>query len=196
MKRKLLRITAIAAVVVLALSVAAAGAADIEGDQVFVGDTTIAAGDTVKGNVTHTGGFLIVLGTIEGDIDSSGTSTVAVLNRGTVKGNIDKSGPGIDAGGFFLSVRVAGQSLVEGDISEQGNGFVTILSSSTVKGNILEQDDGSIQVDSSTVEGNIEEQDAGDVDLGRSLVKGNICERGTGSIRDFGFNTVDGNLAC
>ena len=67
MKFKKLLLMAVASLAVW--QVATGSAADIEGDQFYVGDATIAFGDTVNGNVAIIDGTLTVRGTVEGNID-------------------------------------------------------------------------------------------------------------------------------
>jgi hypothetical protein len=145
-------------------------AADIPGGQVFYGDTTIEAGDTVKGSITVVDGTLTVYGTVEKNIAQIGSGSIYVT-------------------GYF------GAGLVNGNIREEGEGYVYV-SESVVGGNISEFDEGVAYVEASLVEGNVsgEGNDVGGVVISASLVLGNASETGNGSMYVRDDSTVDGNL--
>ena len=193
---------------VAALVAGPVGAMDYEGDQNFVGNKDILAGDTVKGNVTIRNGTLTVWGTVEGNITQWGSGGVIVDGadgEGLVKGNIKERDDD--------SVDVYNGGIVEGNIDERGsgeesgdvnlfggedvNGFCIDGEESLVKGNIFERGTGDVFVGCSTVEGNIEERDVGNVDLENfGFVKGNVCERGDGEVEVDNTSTIDGNIDC
>lgn len=189
---------------------APAKAASTEGDRVYVGDTTIEAGDVVNGNVTVKRGDLIVEGEVNGDARQVGRGGVEVRG-GVVRGSIRESGAGMVRVGFW-----------DGTGSGTGNdGIGECVTDGRVFGNIDERgpgadyngvdelgqplvvyDIGVIVECGGSVMGNVDERAGGDVtvvDPG-SRVGGDVRESGQGDLLGliFGEPTmplVDGN-AC
>jgi len=175
--RKILAISLTLAFGLTALAAVPVMAEDFEGDQSYIGNTTIGADDTVKGNVTITNGKLTVLGTIEGNVLQLGSNGVVVDGDGIVEGNIAERGNG--------SVSTSGESLVKGNVSER---------SETV--DPFGHDDVTIG-GKSLVEGNVSEKDAGDVTVTKdAFVKCNVKERGPGNCDAVVKSSVDGNVRC
>ena len=195
--RKILAISLTLAFGLTALAAVPVMAEDFEGDQSYIGNTTIGADDTVKGNVTITNGKLTVLGTIERNVLQMGSNGVVVDGDGIVEGNIDEK-----SGGW---VTVKDKGIVEGNIAERGNGSISTSGESLVKGNVSERsetvdpfghDDVTIG-GKSLVEGNVSEKDAGDVTVTKdAFVKCNVKERGPGNCDAVVKSSVDGNVRC
>ncbi len=202
-----LTVVAVASMLIAMMGVPAA-AFDYEGDQFFVGDMTIAAGDTVKGNVTIKNGTLLVYGIVEGDVLQKGKGDVEVLAGGLVMGSIDERGPGrvyleFDEGGTVEgsiyergrgSVEVYTNSLVKGDIVERGSGDVRVANNSVVEGSIYENSGGLVLVDAfdvpSLVKGDVYESGPGGLHIFNSTVEGSLTERGSGVVPGYVFGVV------
>lgn len=143
-------------------------------DIVYMGDTTIAADETIEDNIRIVDGTLTILGTVEGNIRQSGAGSV-VVDGGLVTGNIDEDGDG--------DIVITAEGEVTGNITERGFGDILIEEDGLLTGNAAERGFGGIRLESgATVEGNLDESGPGDVVLIDSLLEGNLIERGPGAI--------------
>jgi cytoskeletal protein CcmA (bactofilin family) len=143
----------------------------------LVGDCLITG--HVNGNIKISNGTLIVDGSVDGNIEHSGSGGVTVGLGGSVDGNIKEKGAG--------SVIVSGT--VNGKIEEEDDGGVLIAGPGHAKGDVIEKGPGDVEVHG-LVDGNVEESESGSV-VGTGIVKGNVKESGPGGIAP-GL-TVNGN---
>lgn len=174
---------------ILGSMVCPAAANVIVGNQHFVGDTTIAAGDTVLGNVTIRRGTLTVEGTVEGNIVQLGAGDVLVgscdfFSFGIVRGSIYELG----SGDVFICF-----GSVEGDVNERGSGSV-FGNTGSIIGNVSESFEGEVLVTMTYIEGDIVERGPGDVEFSDDQLEGNIHESGDGDATAVGFATVFGDV--
>lgn len=143
-------------------------------DIVYMGDTTIAADETIDEDVRIVGGTLTVLGTVEGNIRQFGAGDI-VVDGGVVEGDIDEDGDG--------GIVITAEGEVRGNATERGFGDILIEEDGLLTGNATERSDGDIRLEfGATVEGDAVESGMGAVTLIDSLLEGNIVERGPGAI--------------
>ena len=110
---------------------------DVAGDLDLSGSCTIGATVIVSGSVAIKHGALVVLGTIDGSVNQSGSGGVAVRLQGLVMGDINEANAG--------AVRFEGGTAT-GSVTESGQGAVILETGSTVEGSVAEGGRGNVRI--------------------------------------------------
>jgi hypothetical protein len=121
------------------------------------GNCTIGPTVVVSGSVAIKDGALVVLGTVDGSVNQSGSGGVAIGLQGFVMGDINEANEGavrFEGGTATGSVTESGQgaviletgSVVEGSVAEGGRGNVRIRVGARVGAGITESGRGDCQI--------------------------------------------------
>lgn len=140
-RHRLRRVALLVALVLSALSVTAVIAADEAlGGKLRTGENvTVAAGETVEGDLYAASGTIIVDGTVEGDLVAAGGD---IQVNGTVSGDLIAAGASVTISGTVDGdARIAGGQLtVSGDVGEDllvAGGQATITASGSVGEDVI-----------------------------------------------------------